>query len=401
MKKRRILAVVLAMIMVFGLAACGGGNKPAKTDAAESETKETTEEETKKDETKKDETKEDETKEDEAETKEVEPEEPQAKIPENATEFLLTNPKIQAQASFYLPKFDSEWEVKLLSDTDPVGAEQRYLYKAKISDEQSVHVDARLTATTTENLPKIMEKGEKVKVSGHDAVYEEDTTSWRYTVDMGPYADGVEMYMNFKFYSGGEEFKDVKELAETRDMMIETLSATTDYEGKEDRSGRLYQGSGLCSLPMTFEYNGQEAEVKQELRRVSVYALAAEIQEDGDIPLRITASIDNTCQNSYMEVTESDGYTDCTIAGYPGKLKQVEYPSYVENHVRLTVSDVNYEMYASTAVDTDKITDAIALASAVKTFKEDKASQYQKSLDFLEAMVSAAEFRDISEDWLK
>ena len=391
MKNRRILTVVLAVIMAFGLVACGGGNKPAETDAAEPETKETTEEETKVDEPK----------EEEGKVEEAEPEEPQSRIPENATEFLLTNPKLQAQASFYLPKFDSEWEVELLSDTDPVGAEQRYLYKAKISDEMSAHVDARLTATTTENLPTIMEKGEKVKVSGHDAVYEEDTTSWKYTVDMGPYADGVEMYMDLKFYTGGEEFKDVKELAETRDMMLETLSATTDYEGKEDRSGRLYQGSGLCSLPMTFDYNGQEVEVKQELRRASVYALAAEIQEDGDIPLCITAEIDNTCMNSYMEVTESDGYVDCTIAGYPGKLKQVEYPSYVENYVRLTVSDVNYEMYASTSVDTDKITDAIVLASATKAFKEDMASQYQKSLDFLEAMVSAAEFRDISEDWLK
>ena len=337
----------------------------------------------------------------EVKQEEAEPAEAEKKIPENGILFHLTNPKIQAQASFYFPKFDSEWEVKLLSGTDPVNAEQRYLYKAKISDEQSAHVDARLTATTTENLPAIMEKGEKVKVSGHDAVYEEDTTSWKYTVDMGPYADGVEMYMNLKFYTGDEDFKDVKELAETRDMMLETLSATTDYEGKEDRSGRLYQGSGLCSLPMTFDYNGQEVEVKQELRRASVYALAAEIQEDGDIPLCITARIDNTCKNSYMEVTESDGYVDCTIAGYPGKLKQVEYPAYVENYVRLTVSDVNYEMYASTAVDTDKITDAIALASAANAFKEDKASQYQKSLDFLEAMVSAAEFRDISEDWLK
>ena len=391
MKNRRILTVVLAVIMAFGLVACGGGNKPAETDAAEPETKETTEEETKVDEPK----------EEEGKVEEAEPEEPQSRIPENATEFLLTNPKLQAQASFYLPKFDSEWEVELLSGTDPVNVEQRYLYKAKISDERSAHVDARLTATTTENLPAIMEKGEKVKVSGHDAVYEEDTTSWKYTVDMGPYADGVEMYMNLKFYTGDEDFKDVKELAETRDMMLETLSATTDYEGKEDRSGRLYQGSGLCSLPMTFDYNGQEVEVKQELRRASVYALAAEIQEDGDIPLCITAEIDNTCKNSYMEVTESDGYVDCTIAGYPGKLKQVEYPSYVENYVRLTVSDVNYEKYASTAVDTDKITDAIALASAANAFKEDKASQYQKSLDFLEAMVSAAEFRDISEDWLK
>ena len=44
MKNRRILTVVLAVMMVFGLVACGGGNKPAETDAAEPETKETTEE---------------------------------------------------------------------------------------------------------------------------------------------------------------------------------------------------------------------------------------------------------------------------------------------------------------------------------------------------------------------
>lgn len=387
MKKRKLMAAMLAAVLALSLAACGGEKKPADTtdttDTSQTDTSQTEKEQP------------------EVKQEEAEPAEAEKKIPENGILFQLTNPKIQAQASFYLPKFDSEWEVKRLSDTDPVGAEQRYLYKAKISDERSAHVDARLTATTTENLPTIMEKGEKVKVSGHDAVYEEDTTSWKYTVDMGPYADGVEMYMDLKFYTGGEEFKDVKELAETRDMVIETLSATTDYEGKEDRSGRLYQGSGLCSLPMTFEYNGQEVEVKQELRRASVYALAAEIQEDGDIPLCITAEINNTIKDSYMEVTESDGYVDCTIAGYPGKLKQVEYPSYVENHVRLTVNDVNYAMYASTAVDTDKITDAIALASAAKAFKEDKASQYQKSLGFLEAMVSAAEFRDISEDWLK
>lgn len=390
MKKRKLMAAMLAAVLALSLTACGGEKKPADT----TDTTDTTD-------TSQTDTSQTEKEQPEVKQEEAEPAEAEKKIPENGILFHLTNPKIQAQASFYLPKFDSEWEVELLSGTDPVNAEQRYLYKAKISDEQSAHVDARLTATTTENLPTIMENGEKVKVSGHDAVYEEDTTSWKYTVDMGPYADGVEMYMNFKFYTGGEGFKDVKELAETRDMMIETLSATTDYEGKEDRSGRLYQGSGLCSLPMTFDYNGQEVEVKQELRRASVYALAAEIQEDGDIPLCITAEINNTCKNSYMEVTESDGYVDCTIAGYPGKLKQVEYPSYVENYVRLTVSDVNYEMYASTAVDTDKITDTIALASAAKAFKEDKASQYQKSLDFLEAMVSAAEFRDISEDWLK
>ena len=94
--------------MAFGLVACGGGNKPAETDAAELETKETTEEETKVNEPK------------EEEAEEAEPEEPQSRIPENATEFLLTNPKIQAQAKFYLPNEAKEWEIQCLNKKDPV-----------------------------------------------------------------------------------------------------------------------------------------------------------------------------------------------------------------------------------------------------------------------------------------
>ena len=37
MKNRRILTVVLAVIMAFGLVACGGGNKPAETEPKEEE----------------------------------------------------------------------------------------------------------------------------------------------------------------------------------------------------------------------------------------------------------------------------------------------------------------------------------------------------------------------------
>ena len=56
----------------------------------------------------------------EEEAEEAEPEEPQSRIPENATEFLLTNPKIQAQAKFYLPNEAKEWEIQCLNKKDPV-----------------------------------------------------------------------------------------------------------------------------------------------------------------------------------------------------------------------------------------------------------------------------------------
>ena len=114
--------------MAFGLVACGGGNKSAETDAAEPETKETTEEETKVNEPKEEEAEGYEEctiagysgimKQEEAE--EAEPEEPQSRIPENATEFLLTNPKIQAQVKFYLPNEAKEWEIQCLNKKDPV-----------------------------------------------------------------------------------------------------------------------------------------------------------------------------------------------------------------------------------------------------------------------------------------
>lgn len=121
------------MIVAFGLAACGGENKPAETDAANPETAEITEE-----------TKEDESKEGEVEAKETETEESQPKIPENATEFLLTNPKIQAQAKFYLPNEAKEWEIQCLNKKDPVNVPQRYVYKSENAAGDVLMMDIRL-----------------------------------------------------------------------------------------------------------------------------------------------------------------------------------------------------------------------------------------------------------------
>ena len=166
MGKRRILTVVLAMIVAFGLAACGGGNKPAETDAANPETTEITEE------TKEDESKEDESKEGELEVKETETEEPQPKIPENATEFLLTNPKIQAQASFYLPNEAKEWEIQCLNKKDPVNVPQRYVYKSENADGTSLRMDIRLTATGTEKLAEMLAAATNIMKNDPDTYYQ-------------------------------------------------------------------------------------------------------------------------------------------------------------------------------------------------------------------------------------
>lgn len=392
MGKRRILTVVLAMIVAFGLAACGGGNKPAETDAANPETTEITEE-----------TKEDESKEGEVEAKETETEteEPQPKIPENATEFLLTNPKIQAQAKFYLPNEAKEWEIQCLNKKDPVNVPQRYVYKSENAAGDVLMMDIRLTATGTENLAGMLadEDTEKIQVQNYPASLETTDTSWNYTIDLGTFTEGLNLYVSVYFEGGDEEYASIKELADTRDMFLETLTVTTDYEGKEDRSGRKYQGSGMCSLPDTIEYHGETVEIIQVPQDFQVYSLKAEVYDSDPIPTRVVATINNTISNAYLE---AEGYEECTIAGYSGIMKQTVFYGYVSSYLRLKINEgTNYDVYATTYVDDSVLTDTVELAAATNTMKNDPDTYYQKSLDLLETLLNEAQFREPVDSWFE
>ncbi len=390
MGKRRILTVVLAMIVAFGLAACGGGNKPAETDAANPETTEITEE-----------TKEDESKEGEVEAKETETEEPQPKIPENATEFLLTNPKIQAQAKFYLPNEAKEWEIQCLNKKDPVNVPQRYVYKSENAAGDVLMMDIRLTATGTENLAGMLadEDTEKIQVQNYPASLETTNTSWNYTIDLGSFTEGLNLYVSVYFEGGDEEYASIKELADTRDMFLETLTVTTDYEGKEDRSGRKYQGSGMCSLPDTIEYHGETVEIIQVPQDFQVYSLKAEVYDSDPIPTRVVATINNTISNAYLE---AEGYEECTIAGYSGIMKQTMFYGYVSSYLRLKINEgTNYDVYATTYVDDSVLTDTVELAAATNTMKNDPDIYYQKSLDLLETLLNEAQFREPVDSWFE
>lgn len=395
MGKRRILTVVLAMIVAFGLAACGGGNKPAETDAANPETTEITEE------TKENEPKEDESKEGEVEAKETETEEPQPKIPENATEFLLTNPKIQAQAKFYLPNEAKEWEIQCLNKKDPVNVPQRYVYKSENAAGDVLMMDIRLTATGTENLAGMLadEDTEKIQVQNYPASLETTNTSWNYTIDLGSFTEGLNLYVSVYFEGGDEEYASIKELADTRDMFLETLTVTTDYEGKEDRSGRKYQGSGMCSLPDTIEYHGETVEIIQVPQDFQVYILKAEVYDSDPIPTRVVATINNTISNAYLE---AEGYEECTIAGYSGIMKQTMFYGYVSSYLRLKINEgTNYDVYATTYVDDSVLTDTVELAAATNTMKNDPDIYYQKSLDLLETLLNEAQFREPVDSWFE
>lgn len=390
MGKRRILTVVLAMIVAFSLAACGGGNKPAETDAANPETTEITEE-----------TKEDESKEGEVEAKETETEEPQPKIPENATEFLLTNPKIQAQAKFYLPNEAKEWEIQCLNKKDPVNVPQRYVYKSENAAGDVLMMDIRLTATGTENLAGMLadEDTEKIQVQNYPASLETTDTSWNYTIDLGTFTEGLNLYVSVYFEGGDEEYASIKELADTRDMFLETLTVTTDYEGKEDRSGRKYQGSGMCSLPDTIEYHGETVEIIQVPQDFQVYSLKAEVYDSDPIPTRVVATINNTISNAYLE---AEGYEECTIAGYSGIMKQTVFYGYVSSYLRLKINEgTNYDVYATTYVDDSVLTDTVELAAATNTMKNDPDTYYQKSLDLLETLLNEAQFREPVDSWFE
>ena len=402
MRKRKLMTVMLAAVLALSLAACGGEKKPVDTtdttDTSQTDTSQT-------DSSQADSSQIDSSQTDTSQTEKEQPEaesaEAETKIPENATEILLTNPKIQAQAKFYFPKEAKEWETKCLSKRDPVNVPQRYVYQSENADGVSLRADIRLTATLTATLAAMLEneEAEKIQVQNYPAILETTNTSWQYTIDLGPFTEGLNLYINASFEGGNEEFANIKELADVQDMFLETLTVTTDYEGKEDRSGRKYQGVGLCSLPDTMEYHGENVEVMQVLDEYHIYSLKTEVYDSDPIPTRVTAMISGTINNASLEM---EGYQEYTIAGYSGIMKQTEFYGYVSSFLRLKINEgTNYDVYAITYVNDDELTDPVALAAAVKEMKDDPDTYYQKSLELLEAMLTAAEFREPVEAWFE
>lgn len=92
---------------------------------------------------------------------------------------------------------------------------------------------------------------------------------------------------------------------------------------------------------------------------------------------------------------EAEGYEECTIAGYSGIMKQTSFYGYVSSYLRLKITEsTNYDVYATTYVDDSVLTDPVELAAATDIY-------YQKSLELLEAMLTAAEFREPVDSWFE
>ena len=376
MKKSRLMTAVLTAMLALSLTACGGGKKPAETKESVQASQETTTEA----------------------AKETEPLETEAKIPENAEEITMTNQKLQIQAKFYLPKQAEAWSVENRNGKDPVTPVQKSVYKAKHNEDTTLYVTIQLSATTPESLQKQMDSKEKITIRDYPGTFEAGSTSWDYQIDFGKYADGLETYMLVKFWNGDDSYAQEPGLKEARDLFLDTVTVATDYEGREDRSGRKYMGTPTCSLPESFEYNGVTAEVTQPADSYCVHQLRSEIHETDEIPVRLVGLMTSTINQATYEVTE--GYSDYTIAGYPAHIKQTKFVGYLSTDVRFQVGDNYYRAFAYTYVD-DSNMDVKATAEAVKVLNENETVYFQKSLDFLDAMIKAAEFTEPDEEWFK
>ena len=383
MKKSRWITAALAAMLALSLTACGSGKKPVETKESVQASQETTAAAVKETETT---------------AKETEPPETEAKIPENAEEITLTNQKLQIQAKFYLPKQAEAWSVENRNGKDPVTPVQKSVYKAKHNEDTTLHVTIQLSATTPESLQKQMDSKEKITIQDYPGTFEAGSTSWDYQIDFGKYADGLETYMLVKFWTGDDSYAQKPGLKEARDLFLDTVTVATDYEGKEDRSGRKYMGIPMCSLPESFDYNGVNAEVTRPTDSYCVYQLRSEIHETDEIPVRLVGLMTSTINQATYEVTE--GYSDYTIAGYPAHIKPTKDGAYLASEIRFQVGENYYRAFAYTYVD-DSDLDVKALAEAAKTLNENEAVYFQKSLDFLDVMIQNAEFTDPDEAWFQ
>lgn len=110
----------------------------------------------------------------------------------------------------------------------------------------------------------------------------------------------------------------------------------------------------------------------------------------------------DTSQTEVKQEVAEAAEAETNIAGYSGIMKQTEFYGYVSSFLRLKINEgTNYDVYAITYVNDDELTDPVALAAAVKEMKDDPDTYYQKSLELLEAMLTAAEFREPVEAWFE
>ena len=74
----------------------------------------------------------------------------------------------------------------------------------------------------------------------------------------------------------------------------------------------------------------------------------------------------------------------------------------MSSNLRLKITEsTNYDVYATTYVDDSVLTDPVELAAVTNTMKNDPDIYYQKSLELLEAMLTAAEFREPVDSWFE
>ncbi len=95
------------------------------------------------------------------------------------------------------------------------------MYKSENTDGDVLMMDIRLTATGTENLAEMLadEDTEKIQVQNYPASLETTDTSWNYTIDLGSFTEGLNLYVSVYFETGDEEYASIKELAAATNTM--------------------------------------------------------------------------------------------------------------------------------------------------------------------------------------
>ncbi len=348
----------------------------------------------------------------EEETKESVTTTPAVDIPDGAEMMSFINPKMQIQLSFYLTNIGSDWDRECTSKKDPVQSEQAYKYSTKVADDRTFSASLTVQAVTPESVKEWIENcDDQVTIGDHSAGFDDSSTGRRYIINLGKYSDDLEL-CSFVNIGGFEGFDKVDGYEEFRDVLLETLTATTEYEGKEDMGDRLYLSTATCSLPPSIDINGTACNITQTAG-FGGYSLKARLTLENPQPVVLSAKISLPVGSNYMTDLADQGYTETELGGYPAYVKQTEYVYYVRNDVRFTVGSVNYEAYTYTylksyydfEVDVNNTSlqqtaeELDAMNDAKDIMKADLPAYYQLSLDLLNEMISQAEFVEPDTAW--
>ena len=317
-------------------------------------------------------------------------------IPDGYSEYTIVAHQSMINVSFYRPDLlgwedinrskiehpDTSWRLTGDINDSSVAMYMINIYTAGIEDAAS-----RTTAGNDE---------EDIDYNGFKGKLRYSSTSWRYTIDAGPYGDEGRIIIDVSIGGGSGGFEEIPEIIEMDKVFFETLKVTTDYNGDDTWSGYTYDMTKTVKIATPIEFNGQQLEVKRQ--HIDGFGLQAIVEYiDAEKDMKLIAVFDTPNTKAPYEANGDKGFTPIEFGGYPGYEKLSASFNGTTYYVEFDVNG----MYYSMRVEMKPASDSMSFGDFLEAIKMEASPHVEIAKELLVTLWENCTLEELPAEWFE